>query len=152
MIETVEYTCKFCGQKRAFECDMPEKPEARWHVDKVKKLLCCNRCGDHEEKRRRLERAVCAAAQWLMRWRFELGQRIEVTYDDETVSELKQRLDTIEHKARTILITLTKRFTYCVCEFKHVTPVWSEDFVDQIKAKPYQAQNFLRYYREHIAK
>lgn len=152
MIETVEYRCKFCNTNRAFEYDKPEVVEARFNVDKMRPLLACNTCADHDTERRRHERAILEAANWLLKWRGEINGKLDRSYTHDRTSELNDHIRTIEVRAAEILTVLTKRFAATVCKFKRVAVIWEQEFVDLIVESPHNAGKHLCYYRECIVK
>lgn len=151
MIEVIEYKCKFCGANRAFECDMPEATVPRFNLDKMRPLLVCNTCADHEESRRRHERAIMACANWLAKWRAEIGGRLERSYSQNRTSELNEQLRSIEVRSEEILTTLTKRFAYCVCTFKRIAMIWEPEFVELIMKTPSNCGKHLSFYRNNVA-
>lgn len=152
MIETIQYTCKFCGADRAFECNIPDAVDARFNLDKIRPILTCDRCADHESERRTLERKILSVAKWVSNWRQELGGKIDRTYTQDRTHELREHLNAIEVRAEEMLTLLTKRFAHCVCVFKKVTPIWESDFVDLIMKSPHNCVKHLHFYRSNVVR
>lgn len=152
MIETIQYTCKFCGQARVFECDQPDDIEARFSVDKMRPLLTCNPCADHETQRRQIERGILATAKWVEKWRGEINGKLDRCYTQDKTHELREQMHAIENRANEILTVLTKRFAWCVCKFKGLGFIWEEDFVELILKSPENCHKHLWFYRNNVAK
>lgn len=152
MTETIQYTCKFCGSKHSFDCDMPEVIEARFNVEKMRPILTCNHCADHETDRRALERKILSVTKWIHNWRIEINSKLDRAYTQDRTHELRQQLSAIEVRAEEMLTVLTKKFAHCVCVFKRVTPIWESDFVDLIMKSPHNAAKHLHFYRSNVVR
>lgn len=152
MIETIEYNCKFCGVHHVFKCDVPEAVEARFDIVKMRQILTCNRCADHESERRALEKKIVVTAEWLKNWRVEINGQLDRSYTQDKIHSLRGRINAIEVRAEEMLTVLTKRFANCVCAFKQVATIWESDFVELIMKTPQNAYKHLIFYRHNVAK
>ena len=135
MIETIEYTCKFCHTKRAFECEMFDTSRLGIDLKKWIPALCCNRCGQFQSERRRQTEAISRACYLLI-----LARKNE----DRKPVDL--------NKFRDAFNRLTMKFATLVCEYHRFETVHEPEFVNQLMEQPFKANTILATYANGIAR
>ncbi len=126
----IDYTCKFC--RRTGIAQLADDLPADWiQLDKWKAMLCCNRCADYMEAKRKCLWAIRKAAILLAQMR---------------VTATGQELLKIEAAVRERLVGLTKRFAAVVCDYLLVETVWEEEFVNMLMDKPDRCEDIASHY------
>jgi hypothetical protein len=129
----LDYNCQFCGKQGHVEFyDPPLIPgKASFDVSKFIPLLCCDRCGLYERKRRDLFSVQLRQAAKLV--------TIRILAPDEDDNDRK----ILEEKIRKSLVRLSQRFGNLVAEFWSRAFIWEPDLVESIMRDPSQAARFL---------
>lgn len=128
----INYTCKACKKPGAV---VVNDGIEMFTIQKWLPLLCCNRCADYLESRRKLRESIMRASVTLSR------ARIVATGQD---------LLNIEAKIRESLVGHTKRLTTVVADYCHKVNAWEVEVVNMLMDKPGEAFAICRQYANLI--
>lgn len=135
-MKEITYTCKFCKQQRTFEVEWTEACD-QFNLAKWIPILACNRCAEHERKRRDLQSSIVRLTFQIIADRKALKGQAALKAEDG---------------AREAIGTLLARFATCVCDHLFIQTQFDRDFTDQIMEKPEVAHKLLGFYRQSIIK
>lgn len=131
----IPYKCKFCAYEGIVTI-ADDYPKDIINIEAWIPKLCCNRCGQFMEKKRKVLDSIRRACTQLL--------AVRVTMDEEKARGT-------ETKLRMILEVLTKKFCSLVCDYYHKTNVWDADFANLLMEKPDHWYNVTAHYLRGIA-
>lgn len=133
-MKEITYTCKFCRHGCTFEVNWDEACE-QFDLSKWIPILVCDRCGNHERKRRDIESSIIKLA-------------IQIVVDRRALRG--PALLKAEAAARECLNVKLMAYATCICDHLFIQTQFDNDFTDQIVEKPDKAHKLLAFYRSSI--
>jgi len=121
----IEYTCKFCRVQRWVELDNDSDIFA---IERWKPMLCCDRCADFMQEKRKLTDRINRVADALELIRQGFGKQAS------------------ESAIRSKFEFYTKKFAALVCDYFRKTTVWDEEFVNMLMEKPEESHKICAHY------
>lgn len=122
--------CPHCGSRVTLRRHPDCQPED-W--PKLEKLVCCNRCADHQRDRSKVTDAI-----------FKTCSTIYCAQFTKTASRADSEI------ARESLAVLTKRLATIECNFYGVQNFWEESFASLLFDRPDKSGNILADYTKRI--
>ncbi len=129
------YNCKFCGRPGIVQAD--EAGLGMFSIEKWLPRICCNRCGEFMDQKRKCEQAILQVCRIIETCRINLAE---------------EKRKGVETRAKMNLESYTKKYASVVCNYYRVTNVWEQQFADMIFKKPTKAATALAVYIQGIAR
>ena len=131
----IPYTCKFCKHEGIVTIG-DDYPVDMIHVEKWIPMICCPRCADYMESKRKLSDAI---------------QRICFGISAARQTLEAEKAFEVEARMRDKLEKITKKFCTLVCGYHRKTSVWDVEFVNMLAERPDKWFNLVGHYIRGIA-